>query len=166
MPKISIEGDTEHLKAKFATHKLWFQKGLKAGLEVAMVQFMDDCINTVPRCPQKTGAMAASHSVFVGSKLVATSEGMVTVVNSSRRKEKRVPTPATTVPGGAGGWMLTGTLVVNKPYAVPVHEGIAGRYPAKNYTLPGSGPKWVSSKLIAYGDKYLKLMASAVRKMK
>lgn len=54
----------------------------------------------------------------------------------------------------------------NKEYASYVHEMIpleAYGEKAINWTEPGSGPKYLESKLTMFQDKYLEIMAASIR---
>lgn len=46
------------------------------------------------------------------------------------------------------------------PYAAQLHEG----KPTWNWTLPGSGPKYILSKILAYGDTYIKIQHGVIQK--
>jgi len=124
------------------------------GMERAVETFMDDCLDLPPACPRESGAMAASHSIFVDSKLVGTSAGRPVT-------GKGEATPLTFMPKITKE--LIGTLVVHKPYATSIHEGISRWGTAYIYKTPGTGRKWVESKLIRFGLKYFGLIAARIR---
>ena len=39
----------------------------EAGMKRALEEFLDDCQNVSPTVPRRTGDLAGSHSIFVGS---------------------------------------------------------------------------------------------------
>ncbi len=106
--------------------------------------------------------MAASHSVFVDGKLVKTSkhEPIVPVPGYAATGA----TPLTVFPKTAGA--LMGTLVVHKPYAAAVHEGITSKGAIRRYTSPETGKKWVESKVLMFAQKYLSLIAGTIRSVR
>lgn len=65
------------------------------------------------------------------------------------------------MPSRVSGTKTIGELQVRKPFAASLHEGISRHgTPYKNWTTPGSGPKWLESKLLSYGDEYIRIAAS------
>lgn len=54
-----------------------------------------------------------------------------------------------------------GVLHVQKPFARALHEGVCGPdlVPVRNWTEPGSGPKWIEDKMIKFREKYIKIAA-------
>lgn len=56
---------------------------------------------------------------------------------------------------------IIGTLKVSTPYAAALHEGISRWGKPYKFKTPGTGAKWIQSKLLHYGQKYIDL---AVRK--
>jgi len=59
-----------------------------------------------------------------------------------------------------GGDLYGGVVVRDVDYAGYVHEGIHGQASDTviRYTRPGSGPKWLESKLRMYGAKYYAIL--------
>lgn len=59
---------------------------------------------------------------------------------------------------------IAGVLLVRKPFARALHEGVCGPnlVPVRNWTEPGSGPKWIESKMIRFKNKYIKIAAEEI----
>lgn len=57
------------------------------------------------------------------------------------------------------GTEIVGTLKVKGPYAASLHEGISRWGTPYKFKTPGTGAKWIQSKLLRYGRKY---MATAI----
>ena len=121
----------------------------EAGMKRALEEFMDDCHNVSPTVPRRSGDLAGSHSIFVGSKLVGTSSG------------GENPTPLTAFINTLAG--IVGTLIVHKPYAASIHEGVSRHGTPYIYRAPGSGKKWVDTKIIRFANKYFSLIAGRIR---
>lgn len=51
----------------------------------------------------------------------------------------------------------------NKEYASYLHEMVTEDATPKTWTEPGSGPKFLESKLTMFQDKYLEIMAASIR---
>lgn len=51
----------------------------------------------------------------------------------------------------------------NIMYASFLHEMVTDDPTPKHWTEPGSGPKYLESKLTLYADKYLEIMAASIR---
>ena len=124
----------------------------KEGMKRAMLEFMDDTLHKPPMVPRRSGDLAGSHSVFVDGKLVGTSTGSAG------------STPLTVFP--KVGKELEGVLVVNKPYAASVHEGVSRWGTPYVYHLAGTGKKWVQAKLTRYGERYFNIIAGKIRTLR
>jgi len=60
------------------------------------------------------------------------------------------------------GSQFVGTLKVSRPYAAALHEGFSRRVP-QGFTFkhaPDEGAKWIESKMIAFGNDYLRIAAN------
>lgn len=147
--------DTKNFKIKSIAISKKVKKASVRGMGKAVDTFMDDCIEKVPKCPKRSGAMAASHSTFVNGKL--------NTVSKAIPSEGGEATPRT-VPLIVASKNIEGALVVHKPYAASQHEGTRKEVIYHKYTLPGSGPKWVESKLIRFGKAYFALIAGEIRR--
>lgn len=128
----------------------------ESGMKEAVVSLMGDCLDEIPMCPRESGALAASHSVFVNGTLIATSAHRPVT-------EKGIPTPLMLMPN-LFIEELSGTLVVHKVYASSIHEGISRWGTPYKYKLPGTGRKWVESKMLRFWTKYRNMIASKVMK--
>ena len=151
---IKITLDTSKFKRGIiiATGKV--ERASREGMKGAVKAFMDDCLDMPPTCPRKTGAMAASHSVFVDGHLVGTSADRSVSVGGRA-------TPLMFMPKISKE--LIGTLAVHKPYATSIHEGVSRWGTSYIYRTLGTGRKWVQSKLTSLGSKYFNLIAARIR---
>ena len=59
---------------------------------------------------------------------------------------------------------IIGTLRVPGPYAASIHEGISRWGTPYKYKTPGTGAKWIQSKLLRYGRKYIDIVIKYARK--
>lgn len=151
---IKITLDTSQFKRGVIVASKKVERASRKGMEKAVKSFMNDCLDAPPACPRESGALAASHSVFVEGKLVETSADKPVT-------GKGVATPLTFMPKLIGE--LLGTLVVHKSYATSVHEGTSRWGTPYKYKTPGTGRKWVESKLVRFGLKYFSLIAARIR---
>lgn len=62
------------------------------------------------------------------------------------------------------GSLIIGTLKVPGPYAASIHEGISRWGTSYKYKTPGTGAKWIQSKMLKYVEKYVKIAGSVVRR--
>ncbi len=60
------------------------------------------------------------------------------------------------------GHRVEGTLRVKEPYAASLHEGITPRGKPYQFHTSDTGSHWVISKLLMYGNNYLKIIASGI----
>lgn len=62
------------------------------------------------------------------------------------------------------GSLLIGRLNVPTPrhYAWSLHEGISRWGTSYKFKTPGSGAKWIESKLIRFGDRYFGLISNTI----
>jgi len=147
MIKITLDTSMYKRAVIVATKKV--ERASKEGMKRAVKSFMNDGLDVPPACPRRTGAMAASHSAFVNGELVDTSSDRPVTQDG-------VATPLIFMPKLADD--LIGTLVVHKHYASAQHEGIG-----QAYRTPGTGRKWIESKLIRFGLKYYGMIAAKIR---
>jgi hypothetical protein len=98
-------------------------------IRAATLDVFRRCYTEPPTVPMRTGALRGSGGAYVQGMLVQRGDGPDTYA----------PPPRISVPPG----YVTGTVAFNAPYAAIVHEGIN----MKNFTTPGSGPKYLESKL-------------------
>lgn len=62
------------------------------------------------------------------------------------------------------GSFLIGHLKVSTPrgYACSLHEGISRWGTPYDFKAPGSGPKWIESKMIRFGDRYFGILSNTI----
>jgi len=151
---IKITLDTSQFKRAVIVATAKVERASQEGMKSAVKALMNDSLDLPPACPRRTGALAASHSVFVNSKLVGTSADRPV-------SEGGEATPLTFMPKIFQE--LIGTLVVHKPYAASIHEGVSRWGTPYTYKTPGTGRKWVQSKLLSFGQKYFNLIAAKIK---
>lgn len=61
------------------------------------------------------------------------------------------------------GSNIIGTMKVPGPYAASIHEGISRWGTAYKYKTPGTGAKWIQSKMLRYREKYVKATGMTVK---
>lgn len=152
---IEFKTDTDEFVRGILRVKGLVTKASEMGMERAMSEFMDDCLNEVPMVLQRTGRLRASHSIFVNGRLIDTSQ-----VGSLKG------TPLTVYPGSWKGDVVEGVLVANTPYAMYAHEGYNQWGAFKKYTTPGTGPKWIQTKILRHRYKYYGIIGNAIRRLK
>ena len=155
--RIHIETNFKSFKQGLITAQAVMKKATKEGMTRAVLKYMDDCLHIPPTCPRDTGSMAASHSALVDGKAVGTSEHEPHSGGTGATPLRYLPKISS---------HLEGAVVVHKKYAAAQHEGIAGGHSVKRYTTPGSGPKWVESKLVAFKHTYYSMIATRLRELK
>lgn len=62
------------------------------------------------------------------------------------------------------GTEIVGTLKVSTPYAASLHEGISRWGTPYKFRTPGTGAKWIQSKLLRYCQKYIDTVIRIARK--
>ena len=61
------------------------------------------------------------------------------------------------------GNIIRGSLsVVDTPYAVSLHEGISRWGTPYKFKTPGTGMKWIESKILMYKDKYTNILLESI----
>jgi hypothetical protein len=137
------------------------QRVVRQAAERAMAQegldVLRDALFEEPTVPFKEGTLRASGSVIVasdeGEQLVATSEGMAPLGAGAEPSTPAKP------PSGMGE---PGSIVVlvgfNTPYAARLHE-----HPEFKFTEPGSGGKYLESKLIGRVAERMSRVAGRIR---
>lgn len=58
-----------------------------------------------------------------------------------------------------------GVLKADTPYAASLHEGISRHGTPYKFKAPGSGAKWIQSKVLRYKRSYLKMMANKIKQI-
>ena len=123
----------------------------KKGLARAGINVMNDAIQQVPKVPIDEGTLRGSGSVFVDNMLVATSEDL----------GQAAGTPAKSLGGSMAKRVndLEAVIGFNTPYAKYLHE-----HPEFNFTEPGTGGKYLETKMATNKDAYMKTIVTTMRK--
>ena len=117
----------------------------KAGLEL-----MRNAVMGVEKVPHDEGTLRGSGSVFVGNRLLGTSES----------QGDGHGTPSRDLGVQFGQEEMVGTVGFNTPYAAYLHE-----HPEFDFTEEGTGGKYLEKKLNAHREKYMGLVAAEVRRI-
>lgn len=147
--------------SKFQPKKAIGQKLYLAriGLGRALLALLADIINESPRPPIASGYLWASGVVIVENRVIYSGNGIMTAQGSKPVKQKSFRAPS----GDAGN--LSGIVGLNTPYAARMHEGIGVKYnlgPGSRQA-GGVGPKFMESKVLRFGKKYIGIIAEAMR---
>ncbi len=119
-------------------------------MKLAMEQFKYDCLEEIPKCPVEFGTLRASHSIRVDRTVI--------VGNSYKTTAHDFKGLLASQNGG----VIVGTLTVNTAYAASLHEGITPEGKPYHFHSPDTGSHWVISKLLMYGNNYLKIISSGI----
>lgn len=157
MPKARLVTDFSSFKHGVIAAVVIMDQSSKTGMKKAVIRFMKDALDKQPKVPRDTGALEASHSVFVGSKLIATSADRAVSGDGEA-------TPQTSL--AALSTKLQGALIASKQYAASLHEGISRWGTLYTYSGSGRGRKWIESKMLRYFDEYYMIIAGDLRRAK
>lgn len=108
------------------------------GLFEALGEVLHDAINVEPKVPKDKGDLRGSGEIDVKGAFLRNAQ--------------------------------TGIVGFNREYAAKVHEAPDKKYnpmPGKkdiNWSLPGSGPKFLESKLPRFKEKYIAIVAARIRR--
>ena len=58
---------------------------------------------------------------------------------------------------------IIGTLKVSSPYAASLHEGISRWGTPYKFKYPGSGAKWIQSKMLRHSQKYVRIAGKVIK---
>ena len=141
---------------------------LKAGVTKACHAIMDDAMNEAPKVPKRGGTLRESGAIFINNELIHENakEG------GRWASAAEASAGATMATGGASPYQreggihkkqVSGMVAFLMWYAGLVHEGVAGWYTAKKWTLAGSGRKFLSTKLDRHTGKYVQLIRDEVQ---
>lgn len=132
---IGIKFNTEQFIAQSNQEMRDLKRACAKGMKEVESTLLDDVLNSPPSCPVKTGDLYGLHE----------SESHV----SGEIMDAKV-------------FIRSGTKY--DAFWEALHEGIsAWGTPVQNWTRPGSGPYWLSSKVITYEGKYYEIIAAHIR---
>ena len=129
--KLSVTFDEKHFKTLLLEARARVQHASPEGMHQAMVAFKKDCLEVVPKVPERSGDLKNNHII------------LPVVVRSST---------------------ITGKLLVPGPYAASIYEGYSRWGTPYQYKTPGTGMKWVQSKMIRFSQRYFRIAISYVRR--
>ncbi len=142
--------DTNSFKRELIRLTQKVSNATEDSMKLAMEQFKHDCLEEIPKCPVEFGTLKASHSIKV--------DRTVKVGNSYRTTAHDFSGLLASQNGG----VLVGTLTVKTVYAASLHEGITPGGKPYHFHSPDTGSHWVISKLLMYGNNYLKIISSGI----
>lgn len=123
----------------------------RRGLAKAAAALLRDAIRETPTVPLDQGTLRGSGSAFVGQKHL---------INSPHKTAE--DNPADSTAGLDVDDSNTGTIEAivgfNQPQAAWLHEN-----PDLNFSEPGSGAKYIESKIVSRRDHYMALVAGTIR---
>lgn len=150
--KFYIHFDFTEVEKKLKVLEKLTQARAKEAMGEIVAELLKDANTKVPATPKATGRLRASGSGFVGMKLITTTQGYGGAAG----------TPTSSLAGRpftvSGKSKVIGTVVFNTPYAASVHEKGPHRY-----SVPGTGMKYLESKLVFFAAKYLRMLAKGVK---
>jgi len=132
------------------------REGMRTGLAQAGMALLRDCVMDEPTVPLKEGTLRGSGSVFVNNELVQTSVGF---------PGAEAGTPCTDHQERIPQENMVAVVGFNTPYAEYIHEGVRldGTHKIVNWSEPGSGKKFMESKLLKYGKKYIGIVQRCIQ---
>jgi len=136
-------------------------EAMKAGVAEACFKLMDHAMNEAPMAPKRGGTLRESGAIFINKKMIHenSSEGGAWLAAADYSAAGGEPI---TRVGGTKARRVSGAVAFLAWYAGLVHEGIAGWHEIKKWTLPGSGRKFLSSKIDRHKDEYVQIVADRV----
>lgn len=129
--KITVTTDITKFKQLLIEMRTKVPQATVVGVDAAMRDFREDCLEVPPKVPYETGFLAEHHEIL---------------------------------PTKVKGAEIVGTLRVPVPYAASIHEGISRWGTPYKYKTPGTGAKWIQSKMLRYGRKYIDIVIRHARK--
>lgn len=133
------------------------REAAKVALGQAALDVMDDAIADIPTVPIEKGTLRASASAILADgaveELLGTSEEQVTLAVGADP-----PTPAFPPTGMGEPGALVAIVGFNTPYAAYLHE-----HPEFTFTEPGSGGKFLESKILPKKDELMALIAGRIK---
>jgi hypothetical protein len=127
-------------------------QSIPAELEQAMgqagAQLLNDSVMQTPTVPLKEGTLRGSGSVFVQNKLKEVSPFHKSKGTPAREDKRKIGENETLVVVG-----------FNTPYAARLHEGVG----IEHWSEPGSGKKYLETKLANNRSTYMKIAAARLK---
>jgi hypothetical protein len=134
---IGIKFSTEQFIAQSNQEMRDLKRACADGIKEVEQTLLDDVLNSPPSCPVKTGDLYGLHE-----------------------SESHVDGPIM----DAKVYIRPGTKY--DVFWESLHEGIsAWGSPIEKWTRPGSGPHWLSSKVITFEEKYYEIIAAHIRRV-
>jgi len=122
------------------------------GMWEALRALKADCDNVIPKTPLLEGNLRGDHTLIL--------EG----ITQSKVEEKSGGMGKDHKRGGASAIQhiaeIIAKLIFRMPYAAKHHEAVNRKI---NWSEEGVGPKYVETKLMAFGKRYFGMVASAVK---
>lgn len=148
MLKMRVDTTAWNKRLQDLAHKA--DRAWEKGVAEAAGQLLNDAVMQEPTVPLKEGTLRASGSVHVDRKFVDKSPDPDGVGTPNTGEDDTVKRSRNKV---------VGTVGFNTPYAARLHE-----HPEFEFTEPGSGGKFLSSKLEANQKDYREVMVRRIRK--
>ena len=142
--EMKITGVTK-ITAKLKEYQKKSRAAAEQGMGLAMMALQRDCIMETPTVPIDEGTLRGSGSIFVGNKLIGTSESL----------SKKSGTPNRDYSFTGNG--IVGTVGFNTPYAARWHETDA------NFRETSSGKWYLIDKMKRFKNDYMKIIADVIK---
>jgi len=150
-----FELDFSKFNARFLEYALTTAPAAaEKGMWEALRELKADCDNVTPKTPLLEGNLRGDHTLIL--------EGITT----SKVEEKSGGKGKDHHKGGSkpaerfGALNIIAQLIFRMPYAAKWHEAVNKKV---NWSEGGAGPKYVEAKLMAFGKKYMGMVASAIK---
>lgn len=143
------------------------QEALVGGMAEACGQLMNDAIMVPPTVPIDEGYLRSTGSFFVNNILLGTSPDTLKPVGSRKLRKGMKPKPNTSDEEAVGDNEIIGVVGFNTPYAAYLHEGVRqdGTHKVTKWGEPGSGAKYLTSKMEKYNKQYMEIIAARLRRL-
>lgn len=149
MPKVDLKLDPSDFLKKMKKLGKITPEAVDRGLGRAGMILMRDAAMEQPTIPLKEGTLRGSGSVHIEGKRLATGEGL---------PGAKKGTPAENVPVGSTDRVRVAVVGFNQPQAARLHE-----HPEFKFTEPGSGGKFLETKMQRHRKDYMAEVADAIK---
>lgn len=134
----------------------------RQGMQDGITTLLDVATNELyPMVPHDTGALSSSGTAFVDRKLVKVNPNVFSTTPRNPFREFAIenPTPAMKHDLPIENRSILGVVVFNQDYAEDVHEAVE----VVTWTTPGTGAKFLESKVVDVGSVTVEAIADRLR---
>jgi hypothetical protein len=151
----TFELDFSEFNRRFLEYALkTVPEAAEKGIFEAISELKHDADSVTPTTPLKQGNLRGDYTIIV--------EGITksTIAEKSGGKGKDHAKGGSKPAERYGAKDIIAKLIFRMPYAAKWHEAVNRKV---NWHEPGSGPKYLESKMMAFGKKYMGIVASRVK---